>query len=401
MRDRLVYEVGERSNGGWALQLENVEAWGVSGLDATGIQLLSIPRSGRRNTEEAETVAGKVRLSLGQLAARIRPFALLGGKKVMDLHSTLYGGEFEGEVTVTEQRIRLDLNLEDFDLSQYPLEGESWGAVLTGLMGLKVKARLDNESLEDSTGRIRVSFEDLNLVGFVYSGLDFPATEFSEAGLLLELKKGELLVKNGQFVSDGLRMELSGSIEMAEPLSRSRVKLKLKISLAEGSEWAEMADKPLIRTVARRAMDSEGDYHVQITGTPSRLRFREDRTAAGRGGASTSRSSRTVTPRRMERDEDDEESAARRKSREDRIEERRTRIRDRRDGGSSRSTSSRESEESEEDFGDELEDDEEEDFDEDFVEPPPGPEDLEPLPDLFGGPDGEMEEPPEMVPYGD
>ena len=110
-------------------------------------------------------------------------------------------------------------------------------------------------------------------------------------------------------------------------MDRSRVRLKVRFKLSE-----EMDDLAKILPQMKRARDTGGEYHFQVTGTVANWRFREDRSAArGKTSSRTDRRKKTGSVNRVEEEDSEvEEDEARKERREARIRERRERMRERR-----------------------------------------------------------------------
>jgi type II secretion system protein N len=322
--DRVAYEVEQATSGRQLLRVEKVAPWGVLGLSLEGVQLFSRAKGSSRDEESAGPT---LRLALDKFAARIRALPLLGGTRTVELDTRLYDGRIYGEVYQSSDGSGMDLKIRNLDLSAYPIESDSFQVGLEGRLKGLVKLAIDGEDVTKSKGRVRLSVEGLELTHASFGGFELEPTTFDEAIIQLEVDGGRLKVKKGKIESDVIRLVVEGDIVLQEPMNRSRLRLKVRFKLSE-----EMDDLAKIIPQMKRARDTGGEYHFQLTGTLANWRFREDRSAAR--GKTSSRVDRRNTGGSVTREKGDdydlEEDDARKERREARIRERRERMRDRR-----------------------------------------------------------------------
>ncbi len=322
--DRMAYEVEQATSGKQLLRVEKAAPWGVLGVSLKGVQLFSRAKGSSRDEESA---GPNLRLVLDKFAARIRALPLLGGTRSVELNTRLYDGRVFGEVYQSRDGSGMDLKIRGLDLSAYPIESEAFQVGLEGRLKGLIKLAIDGEDSSKSKGRVRLSVDGLALNQASFGGFELEPTTFDEAIIQLEVDGGRLKVKKGKIESDVIRLVLDGDIVLQEPMERSRVRLKVRFKLSE-----EMDDLAKILPQMKRARDSGGEYHFQVTGTVANWRFREDRSAArGKTSSRVDRRSTSGSVTRVDGGEPEaEEDDARKERREDRIRERRERMRDRR-----------------------------------------------------------------------
>jgi type II secretion system protein N len=322
--DRVAYEVEQATNGKQLLRVEKAAPWGVLGVSLKGVQLFSRAKG---SAGDEESAGPTLRLVLDKFAARIRALPLLGGTRSIELDTRLYDGRIAGEVYQSSQGSGMDLKIRGLDLSAYTIESDSFQVGLEGRLKGLIKLAIDGEDASKSKGRVRLSVDGLALNHASFGGFELEPTIFDEAIIQLEVDDGRLKVKKGKIESEVIRLVLEGDIVLQEPMARSRLRLKVRFKLSE-----EMDDLAKILPQMKRARDTGGEYHFQITGTVANWRFREDRSAAR--GKTSSRVDRRSTGRSVDRGEGEdselEEDDARKERREARIRERRERMRDRR-----------------------------------------------------------------------
>ncbi len=361
-RDRLVYEVDAMTRGSMQLQLADVSPWRGTGLSLSDARLLSVEKP-RRGQEPAPP---SLLLTAQQLSARVNLLSLLRGTPAATVHAELYGGDLGGVVGQDGDAVVVDLTGRELDLGLYPFESEDYSLDLGGRLQLRADLVYDQVEVKNSDGKLRFEIKDLRLgEGSKVMGFELPAANFTEAVLSFDIDKGKGRVKKGHFVGDLLNLEIEGDVTLSAPVLRSRLDLDLSLDVHDS------ALDSMLGMVAGKAKASDGAYKAQLGGTLERPSFRWD---GGKPSArTTSRpSSRGVLPpidedgpRNPPPPVDEADDEARRGSRQDRIRERRERLRTEREGEAQRPSSSADDEGDFEDG-----DFEEGEFDEiDFDEP--------------------------------
>jgi type II secretion system protein N len=325
---RLVYGMEEISGGGFVLVLDDVGAWTLSGVKADDVQLLRKKKKRGRKAKDEEGPAPNLFASFDALSARMQLLPLLGGSKLFTLKGDAYDGAIAGEVGLDGEFMILDLEAEELDLSLFPAnlpDGES--LQLVGRLNFVSDLHLNQEDVDDSTGGLRLEIENLTVLNEAF------ADSFDEAVVEFENDDGKLVIKNGSFQGEKIQAELSGDIKLNKRIGKSRLDIKIQMSLDTSYDLLAKASG------FKRARDKEGVYHFQCTGTLERRRCRSDR-AAARGKASRRDRSSRATPDRVGRDQDterfspDETAEERRERRQERIKKRREQARERRGRGS-------------------------------------------------------------------
>jgi type II secretion system protein N len=283
VRQRLIYGVEEATKGGFALVLDDVGAWTLSGIKADEVQFLSKKKKkGRRATEE-EVPEPTLIAALETISARVKLLPLLSGSRLLTFKGKAYDGSVSGEVGLDGETVALGVKVDELDLSLYPLslpDGEP--LQLAGRLKFESDLRLDQTDVDDSSGGVRLEIEDLAILNEAF------ADTFSEAVLEFENDDGTLVVKQGAFLGDKMQAEFSGDIQLNKRIGKSRLDLKIEVTLDTSYDL-------LAKTSGlKRARDKEGVYHFQCTGTLERRRCSSNRKAArGKTNRATSRPDRT------------------------------------------------------------------------------------------------------------
>lgn len=334
-RQRIQFEVDRGSAGAYALDMSGVSPWRFTGLSLSDVQVLGRAPGGRPRAASKEDAPPddmkELKLQASRVSARLRLLPLLTGARSVAVSADLYDGTLDGHITQDGSQWKVSILAEELDLSQYPFEGESWSADVGGRLRVRSNLTLDQEDINNSSGRFRVAVDNLTFDNASVMGLTLGQATFSEAVLALVVDSGRANVEKGSFVSELVTIGVSGYVQLNQDIGRSRLNLDLDVKLAE-----ELDNLAKIAPGLKGARDADGTYNFVCSGTLNRPSCREDRVRSRTGSASAPRSTTEDGPDDElidgidAPDADPAEAEARRRAREERIRERRQRILDRR-----------------------------------------------------------------------
>ncbi len=325
-RQRLAWEVREATGGALELSAASLSPWRLTGLRLGEVEVLKHPtRPIRRPADDdAEGQDLPVLLArLDELAGRVEVLPLLAGERALAWRAALYDGEVSGRVALDDETIEAAWEGEGIDLARVPLEGEDWSADAQGHLALHGELRWSPDDFSTLEGEAGLEVDDLAIDALTVMGMTIDRVKFSQAELALEASDGRAEVKKGRFVSDLLEAEVGGEVVLNRVPARSRLKLTVKLKLAE--EYDKLVQ---VMPTMKRARDDDGVYHFSVMGTVQRPRMREDVMAARgrqRPDAARRRAGGNVRRPSTVRDRVDPEEAQRRR------EERRQRLLERKE----------------------------------------------------------------------
>ncbi len=345
--ERARWEVSERSNGQYSLELDDLGPWWL-GASATGVKLYSVPRSG---DPSLALLAKDLRVSASPFSLLSRAPTLSGS--ITPIDGTLYysvgtaRSEKKGDLKVNGVEISAD----GFPLMELLLLS---GTDAAGTGDLDIDIDIDGEeSLKGSSGHVRIegsglSLSELEIPGVGPLGMDIPIDELD---IDIKVDKGNASIKKGEVKSSLLQADLKGNILLASTMERSTLNVEIVLSNL-GSDLQNFApmlsqaeESPGSKTYKFTCSGTVGNPRCEMgEGRKSATRNLRDRSRSSRG-----RESRTDRPTRERPDADELK-----KKREERLERLRKLREDR-----AAEVRNRDNEE----FEDELED-EEEPFDE-------------------------------------
>jgi type II secretion system protein N len=342
--ERAQWEVQNGSDGAWAIDADSADLWMLSGVDIEDLVVYKVDTTTRRRAGEDEPADAVPFLRAENARARLSLLPLLMGEREVAFDADVYGGNVSGTVAEGTTSRRVQVEGEDLDLSRIPLEGEDWNIEATGKARVDADLTLDAEDVKASEGTLKLVIDEFAIASAKAMGLDLTPATFTEAVLEIALDGGKANIETGSFVSDIISVEMDGHITLSKrPWDRWRMKVGMKLAL--GEELDAMAK--FLPTLKNARGDDER-YHFTCSGTLSRPRCREDRSAPGVTGTRTSRASRAKdkdkdadraqrrknrAKRRKDREADDgdEDRSEARERRLERIRERRERLRERRE----------------------------------------------------------------------
>jgi type II secretion system protein N len=331
VKDFVKYEVQESSNKKYLIDIEEI-GFGILGNIKVDNLTLYESSPGRRERGQKETPARENTewFSLPTLVVRPHLFSLLRGRLMAGLGLETAGGDIDLTVGGDLSHFYLDMDTDGLDLSLIPIELEESLLQLAGSLHIESDLAFNLDEINESTGDLSISIDDLSLVSGTISGFSLPETEFSEAILQMEIEDGKMNVKKGSFISEVLEVTIEGYINLRKNLLRSNSNLKIQI------RFDDSYDK-LAKIAFKSSRDDDGVYHFRGSGRINNLRFRPDQTKSRSRDRSTTnqfddeRSNSNERPVRKSSALTDEDREERRQKRRDRLQKRRERMRKRRE----------------------------------------------------------------------
>jgi len=193
----------------------------------------------------------------------------------VNVDAELYGGQAEASYSESEHITHLVMNVEELDLSRYPIVADDFQILLSGKLGFAADVSINKEKIRESSGEFEFDLDNLVIQkGSKIKGFDIPMV------LAFHSPEGKAVIKGGRaelsdmtFESGPLTVTLSGSIMLNKTLSRCR--LNLKVGLKFGDDLQFVA-----AFLPSSAKSDDGFYHYVLSGPIDRLRTRPDRLAA-------------------------------------------------------------------------------------------------------------------------
>jgi type II secretion system protein N len=353
-RTRVAWEVSRASKDEYALDVAHLSPWRLSGLDARDVKLYTVkkprkvrPKKGEDGeaAPEDQALERTLAFSLDRLAARVAILPLLTGERAVAFLAETLGGTVDGTWAQSDKGTKVAFELDALDLARVPHGEGTTSLQLLGRLDARGDLLLDTQDTRKSAGTMRFDLPGFGLAkGSKLGGFDLPEVVFDKAVLAFEVEDGKARVTDGTFESSSLDATVTGDITLNKRLARSRLRLEVVFTLPQDlDQLAQLAPD------LRRARDTEGKYHYQITGTvldpsarPSRggVGKARERLKVGEVGGEGAPVIGDVPPAGKDaaepRIEPDASPEDRRAAREERLRERRERMRRRREEAEAR-----------------------------------------------------------------
>lgn len=313
----------------FALSMDSVRPW-FTGARATNVTFYGIKRA-RRTKDNPDPGYDRTPIFTAEsVVLKPKPIDYLMGKKGVGWSASMLGGSLDGSYATGETATDLSWSLDELDLSQLPLSGPDRTINLTGLLSGAADLHLDTEDPKESTGTFTLSAEGFGLAeGSKVAGFDLPAAPFTKATITAAVDSGKLTISEGEFEGSVISATLSGDISLNKKLLRSRSRFDLAFSLPD--EFDKLAQ---LSPTLKRSKDEEGRYHCAVSGQLFAPSFRCGKATVGVGrktlDGSVDRDS-IAGPSLAGAGDPDMTDEERRAAREKRIQERRDRLRQRRE----------------------------------------------------------------------
>jgi len=322
LKERVEHESVRFSDKQFAVQMEQIRPWwlGVMGSDVTVYGL----KKGRRTKDNPKPGYERSEImTLDALGVRAEPLSFVLGQRAAAFTAELLGGAVSGRYGQGEAAVDLSFSAEGLELARLAAGSAEEALHLLGTLEGEADLHFDTSDVKQSTGTVRLEVQGLGIgAGSKAGGFGLPEALFEKAVLSGEVSDGKLEIIEGVFEGSVISAVVTGDISLNKRVSRSRNRLDLGFTLPD--EYDQLAQ--LLPTL-KRSKDEEGRYHCSISGTVLNPTFRcgsKSTTSRPRlGGADGPVSERIGS---AGGDEDD-----RKKAREQRIAERRERLKKQRE----------------------------------------------------------------------
>ncbi len=331
MRQRIEYEVAERSNDDFAISLGSLSMFRFSGIVAEDVTLYTVKKGRRSKNVKKPPLERSAMLELDQFTLSAALIPRLFGRQVYSFGARLNDGRVDGTWASSEGALDLDFQVRDLDLGKVPVADGPNALRMRGTLVADADLTLDSKDTKKSKGTLRFEFPNFALLGgSKVGGFDLPEVSFTKAVLAFEASDGKMEVTEGAFEGPVLNATVTGDITLNKRLGRSRLRLEVVFTLPEDlDQLAQIAPD------MKRARDAEGKYHFTISGTLLSPTPRASRAGSRAGGLAADADDPPplagAGPRSVVNRDEDLSEEDRRARREDRIRERRERLRKRRE----------------------------------------------------------------------
>lgn len=264
LADRIVQEARAQ---GYEIEIIDLTHSGLTGLTFEGLRLI-VPAE--------EEGSPPLDLVLDELTVSTSLFSLISDTKSFSFDAELAGGDAEGDVTLGEADMEVDVEIEDVDLGALPGLRRFIKIPLAGVLNAEVVLAMPSEVAE-STGNVELTIEGL-IVGDGKSKLEIPGwggltLDPADAGnleLVAQIEEGIAQIERATAHGKDLELDVLGRIRLLRPLQRSdlNVMLRAKIQDAYKERSAKVATMlELASSGLKAALTTDGAIQYLIAGS--------------------------------------------------------------------------------------------------------------------------------------
>lgn len=214
--------------------------------------------------------------------------SLVSDTKSYSINAEIAGGEAEADVTLGEQRMDVEAEIDAIDLGAIPALRRFTKVPLSGILDGEIELAMPSD-VDQSSGEVQLAIESLNL-GDGKTQVDIPGwggltLDRADAGnleLVANIEEGIARIEQAQAHGEDLKLDAVGQVRLSRPIQRSELNLMLRVKIEDA--YKDRSEKvatmlELASSGLKAAMTSDGAIQYMLGGSlAGRLRPR----AAGR-----------------------------------------------------------------------------------------------------------------------
>jgi type II secretion system protein N len=264
LADRLIREAQAQ---GYEIEIVDLTHSGLTGLTFEGLRLL-IPSE--------EEGSPPVDLIVDELSVSTSLFSLMSDTKSYSFDAELAGGEAEGDVTLGEDDMEIDVEIENVDLGALPALRTFTKIPLAGTLTGEIVLAMPPEVAE-STGNVEITIEGLN-VGDGKSKLDIPGwggltldpADVGNLELIATIDAGIAKIERATAHGKDLELDMLGRVRLLRPVKRSDLNVMLRAKIQDA--YKERSEKvatmlELASSGLKAAQTADGAIQYVVAGS--------------------------------------------------------------------------------------------------------------------------------------
>jgi type II secretion system protein N len=267
------------------VQLARAEGYELEIVDLTNAGLTGLTFENLRVVMPAEgdgSAAGEV--VFDELTVSTSLFSLMSDTKSYSFDAELAGGEADGDVSLGEDSLEVEVDLEDIDLAALSILRKFTKVPLTGVLNGEIALTMPSEVAE-STGDIEISIEGLS-IGDGESQLDIPGwggltLDKAEAGnleVVATIEKGSANIERATAHGKDLELDVLGRVRLQRPLKNSAPNLMFRVKIQDAYKERSTKVATMLELASaglKAAQTADGAIQYTVAGTfAGRLRPR-------------------------------------------------------------------------------------------------------------------------------
>jgi len=264
LADRIVQEARTR---GYELEIIDLTNAGLTGLTFENLRLV-LP--------EEDDGSPPLDVVFEELTVKTSLFSLFSDSKSYSFDAELAGGAADGDLTLGENDLEVDAEVEDVDLGAIPALRRFTKVPLFGMLSGQLELSMPSE-LAESTGEMAMTIEGLK-VGDGEAQLQIPGwggltVDEADAGkleLLATVENGTAIIEKAESDGTDLKLRMLGKVRLGRPLKRSELDLIINVKIEDA--YKERSPKvatmfQLASSGLKSAMTPDGAIQYTIAGS--------------------------------------------------------------------------------------------------------------------------------------
>lgn len=239
-----------------------------NGVEASNLRLMQEGKEGRPG----------LAILVTQARARLSLLGLISGNKDVSFSAELLNGKVEGDISINENRQKIDARLSSLDLGRLPIWQELIGLPLAGKITGKIDLTLVPADMKASQGTIELALEQGALGEGSIRGLTTPPISLGKTQANLEITKGKAEIRSFQVRSDDIEASLEGYFWIKQRLEQASAHCQLRFKPSAAFLDKNTKFKDIISLSGmNRAKDNEGYFAYSVYGRLTHPQFRPAR----------------------------------------------------------------------------------------------------------------------------
>lgn len=261
--DRLIQEAAVQ---GYELEIIDLTHSGLTGLKFEGLRLVFPSEEG----------SPPVDVIFDELSVSTSLFSLMSDTKSYSFDAELAGGEVEGDLTLGEDNLEVDVEIEDIDLEAVPALRKFTKVPLAGTLNGEIVLSMPSE-VGESTGAVEITIEGLNVGNGKakleipgWGGLTLDRADGGNLELLATIEEGIAKIERAKAHGKDLKLDVLGKVRLLRPLKRSSLNLMLRVKIEDA--YKERSEKvatmlELASAGLKAAQTADGAIQYTIAGS--------------------------------------------------------------------------------------------------------------------------------------
>ncbi len=311
IKDRVITAfLASQKTPGKRLEIDELSGYGIFGIEAEGVRLITDPPAGLGVVEPVSTEAGdkegkasgpkpKV-LAVDAVRVSVAALRRLFGTWVVSYSADIGGGEIEGTFFQNSERAEIDVEARDVNVTGQSFLEDLAGLPLDGVLKGTAHLVLPEGKLKAAEGNVERSIENLAVgdgKAKIRDTIALPKLQAGTLNLKADAVDGRLAIKELATQGPDFELAVDGSMRLRDPFDASIADLNAAFKFTDAYKPKNELTKGLFGDPGskvpglfemdpkiRRAKGEDGFYRWRVTGPFSHLTFRPTSKAAMRPG---------------------------------------------------------------------------------------------------------------------